>query len=59
MYKVTIKTKYNVIELIVDDLASPELEEVFAQPYVEEIRAERLGKVKKLDPNHYRKKEGM
>ena len=58
MYKVTIITKYNVIELIVDDLASPELEEVFAQPYVEEIRAERLGKVKTLNPDEYRKKYG-
>jgi len=53
MYKVTIKTKYNTIELIVDDLTSPELEEIFNQPYVEEIRAEQIkendiGKIKKL-----------
>lgn len=56
MYKVTVITKYNTIELIVDDLTSPELEEVFAQPYVLEIRAERLGKVKTLSPETYRKK---
>lgn len=40
MYKVKIKTKYNVIELIVDNVNSPELKELFNQPYVEEVYIE-------------------
>lgn len=37
MYKVRIKTKYNVIEMVVDNVNSPELKEIFKQPYIEEV----------------------
>lgn len=35
MYVVRIKTKYNTIELFVDDLK--EIEEILYQPYVEQV----------------------
>lgn len=44
MYNVTIKTKYNVIHLQVEDLNSPEFVEICEQPYVEEIKAEQIKK---------------
>ena len=56
MYKVTIVTKYNTIHMECEDLNSPEMVEIFAQPYISEIRAERTGKVKTLNPDEYRKK---
>lgn len=40
MYKVRIKTKYNIIELTVDDVNSPEMKEIFNQPYIEEVYIE-------------------
>ena len=40
MYKVRIKTKYNIIELIVDDVNSPEMKEILNQPYVVEVYIE-------------------
>lgn len=40
MYKVRIKTKYNIIELIVDDVNSPEMKELLNQPYVIEVYIE-------------------
>ena len=48
MFLVTIKTKYNVIRLEVEDYNTPELNEIYDQPYVEEIRIENLDKIKKL-----------
>ena len=53
MYLVTIKTKYNVINLEVEDYNTLEMQEIFEQPYVEEIRIDTLEKAKKLE----RKKE--
>ena len=53
MYRITIKTKYNVIKLEVEDYNTPEIQEIFGQPYVEEIRIDNLEKAKKLE----RKKE--
>ena len=48
MYLITIKTKYNVIRWEVEDYNSPEVQEVLEQPYVEEVRIEKLkGKVLK------------
>ena len=35
MYVVRIKTKYNTIELFVDDLK--EIEEILYQPYIEQV----------------------
>lgn len=49
MYKVRIKTKYNVIEMVVDNVNSPELKEIFNQPYVEEVYIETM--------NYYKNKE--
>ena len=34
MYRVTIKTKYNVITLEVEDVNEPNLQEVLEQPYI-------------------------
>lgn len=48
MYKITIKTKYNVINLEVEDYNTPELNEIYDQPYVEEINIENLDKPKVL-----------
>ena len=42
MYLVIIKTKYNVINLIVEDYNSLEVQEIFEQPYIEEIRIEHI-----------------
>ena len=40
MYKVRIKTLYNVINLEVEDPNSPEMQEIYDQPYVVEIYIE-------------------
>ena len=37
MYKIKIKTKHNVIEFIVDEYLSEEVQEIINQPYVEEV----------------------
>lgn len=37
MYKIKIKTTHNVIELIVNDYFSEEVQEIINQPYVEEV----------------------
>lgn len=37
MYKIKIKTTHNVIELLVDDYFSEEVQEIINQPYVEEV----------------------
>ena len=52
MYKVTIVTIYNTIVLEVEDLYSEQMQEIYNQPYVLEVRAEQInksdGKCKKL-----------
>ena len=47
MYKITIITKFNTIHLEREDLNTPEMQELFNQPYVLEIKAEQI-KTKKL-----------
>ncbi len=37
MYKIKIKTTHNVIELLVDDYFSEEVQEIINQPYVQEV----------------------
>ena len=37
MYKVRIKTKYNTIEMEVEDINSPEMQELYDQPYIEGV----------------------
>lgn len=50
MYHITIKTKYNVIDLDVDDYNTPQMKEIFEQPYVLEIS------IDKIDENKVKKK---
>jgi hypothetical protein len=42
MYLVTIKTIYNIIKLEVDDIETNEMKEIFAQPYVLDIKIEEI-----------------
>ena len=37
MYLVKIKTKFNTIELEVDDMNSKEIQEILNQPYIENV----------------------
>ena len=37
MYELEIKTKYNVIKIVVEDLESEEVKEILSQPYVLEV----------------------
>ena len=37
MYKIKIKTTHNVIELLVDNYFSEEVQEIINQPYVQEV----------------------
>ena len=37
MYEVKIKTKYNEINIVVDNLESEEFKEIISQPYVLEV----------------------
>ena len=42
MYNVEIITKYNVIHLQVEDLQNEEFIEIIEQPYVVEVKAEKV-----------------
>ena len=57
MYQITIKTKYNVINLQVEDYTSPEVQEILEQPYVEEIRIENITKDRSEKTRKLTKKE--
>lgn len=48
MYKVMIKTKYNTINWVVEDYNAPEVQEVLNQPYVEEVKIEKVKTVEEL-----------
>ena len=37
MHWIKVKTKYNTVEMIVDDYFSEEVQEIINQPYVEEV----------------------
>ena len=37
MYELKIKTKYNEINIVVEDLESEEVKEIMSQPYVLEV----------------------
>ena len=41
MYKLTITTKYNIIELNVEDYTTPEVQEILQQPYVVVVEMEK------------------
>lgn len=47
MYEVEIKTKYNIIRMKVEDINSPEFLEICEQPYVLEVRAEKIKELTK------------
>ena len=47
MYKLTIKTKYNIITLEVEDYNTPEVQEILEQPYVIEVEIEKINLEKK------------
>ncbi len=49
MYRITIKTKFNTIVLEREEYNTPELQEVYDQPYILEIQIDNLNKVKKLE----------
>lgn len=46
MYRLTIKTKYNVITLEVENYNIPEVQEILEQPYIEEVKIENIEKKK-------------
>ena len=56
MYYLKIKTKFNELELIVDDYHNEEVQEILNQPYIEDVylcnidedKKENYSKVKKL-----------
>lgn len=56
MYYLKIKTKFNELELIVDDYHDEEVQEILNQPYIEDVylcsinedKKENYSKVKKL-----------
>ena len=37
MYELNIKTKYNEINIVVEDLESDEVKEILSQPYILEV----------------------
>lgn len=57
MYQITIKTKYNVINLQVEDYTTPKMQEIFDQPYIEEIRIENITKDQSEKTRKLTKKE--
>lgn len=42
MFDIQIKTKFNVIQISVDDLEDPEVKEILEQPWVEEVKVENV-----------------
>lgn len=38
MYELEIKTKFNTINIVVEDLESEEVKEIMSQPYVLEVK---------------------
>ena len=56
MYYLKIKTKFNNLELIVDDYHDEEVQDILSQPYIEDVylcniaedKKENYSKVKKL-----------
>ena len=42
MYLLIIKTKYNVIRWEVEDYNAPDVQEVLEQPYVEDVKIEKI-----------------
>ena len=51
MYKVKIVTKYNVINMEVEDTNTPEIQEIFQQPYVLEVYIDKIREICNTDKN--------
>ena len=47
MYRVIIKTKYNTINLKVEDYNDPKVQEILEQPYIIEAKIEKIKTLKK------------
>lgn len=48
MYKVRIKTKYNTINMNIEDLNNPEFVELCDQPYILEVEIENIKNVEEI-----------
>lgn len=46
MYRITIKTKYNTIVLEREETNTPELQEIYDQPYIVEVKIDKIEKAK-------------
>ena len=46
MYRITIKTEYNIMELVVEDYNIPSVHDLIEQPHIIEIKIENLEKNK-------------
>lgn len=51
MYRITIETIYNVIVLEREQYDTPELNEVYSQPYVKGVKIQEVCKVRKRVKN--------
>lgn len=46
MYQITITTKYNTIVLNVEDYNTPQVQEILEQPYIIQVKIEKVEKAK-------------
>lgn len=46
MYQITITTKYNTIVLNVEDYNTPQVQEILEQPYIIQVKIEKVDKAK-------------
>lgn len=51
MYLVKIKTKFNIIQLEVEDMNTPEMQEILNQPYIEEVYIQSMEQYAKEEIN--------
>lgn len=51
MYLVKIKTKFNTIEIEVEDINTPEIQEILNQPYVEDVNIQSMEQYTKDEIN--------
>lgn len=57
MYRITILTKYNTIVLEREDCETDEMKEILSQPYILDVKIEKIGKIKKLTRSNLPKRE--
>lgn len=51
-YELYIKTKFNEIKLLIDDINDPNVKEILEQPWIEEVK---LTQVKDKPKSNYKK----